>query len=367
MCLSACHADAPHNDTDHICYYPEGPLFHEGQGHESLCDYTENSRCGILERLRVSEMLQDVSDSDYTYTFVGGCVKTSKYTDSEGNSEETKEDVCRFYQDVTIKQATCSQDGEMCHECVVCGKHSESFTVDAHDHDWVEVTEGWYCCFRCGLENANGVSGDIIMEDLTEKYGNDEYYVVGYYVRNSVKFSQYVSLVFEDDTEIPLTTIEFTTIDGIRAFAFSKAAVDEWAAVNGYTDYKVKFSFVPVGSDSSFDYGVTFTETIDIDTVIDDVSFVDYVGEGEWVSYVINPSESGTWNFTSATYFDTYAELCDAEGNVLKSDDDDGAEANFLISYDLIAGESYTIRVKWLDSSKAGTMSLIFAKEAKTE
>ena len=65
MCLSACHADAPHNDTDHICYYPEGPLFHEGQGHESLCDYTENSRCGILERLRIPEVPEDESPCNH--------------------------------------------------------------------------------------------------------------------------------------------------------------------------------------------------------------------------------------------------------------------------------------------------------------
>jgi hypothetical protein len=234
--------------------------------------------------------------------------------------------------------------------------------VEPTDHNWVEVSKGWYCCFSCGLENANGVSGDIIMEDLTEKYGNDENYVVGYYVRNHVKFTHYVCVVLSDGTE-EIVEVEFTTIDGLSAYVFSKAVVEAYAESKGYTDYDVKFVFVPIGSDSSFDYAVTFTETIDVDTVIDDVSFIDYVPEGEWVGYTIIPAQTGAWTFTSASYFDTYAELYDSNGNLIINDDDSGTQNNFYISINLEAGQSYTIKVKWLDSAKAGTMPLLFTFE----
>jgi len=300
---------------------------------------------------------------DYTYTFDNGCVQKEVYTNSEGAREENTNDICRFWNYVTIKNSTCSQDGEECRECVVCGKQTESYAVSPHDHNWVQVTDNWYYCFTCGLENANGVSGDIIMEDLTDTYGNGEYYVVGYYARNNVEFSKYVSLVLADGTTIDVFTgIEFTTIDGIRAYAFSKAAVEAWATENGYTDYDVRFSFVPVGSDGSFDYGVTFTEpTVVTETISDNVSFMDYIGAGETKSYTITPTEDGVWTFTSFADDDTYATLCDAEENVLVENDDGSSYGNnFKITYELKAGETYTINIRWYNSSRAGDVPLLF-------
>jgi hypothetical protein len=289
-------------------------------------------------------------------------VQNEVYTNSDGVREEKTNNVCRFLNAVTIKNPTCTQDGEQCRECVVCGKHTESYTLSPHDHNWVQVIDNWYVCFTCGLENANGVSGDIIMEDLTEAYGNGEYYVVGYYARNNVEFSQYVSLILADGTEVAIWSgIEFITIDGIRAFAFSKAAVEAWATENGYTDYDVRFSFVPVGSDGSFDYGVTFTEpTVVTEAIVDNVSFTDYIGAGETKSYTITPTEDGVWTFTSFTDGDTFATLCDINGNVLDSDDDDGQGCNFRITYELKAGETYIIQVRWLSEGDAETMALLF-------
>ena len=200
------------------------------------------------------------------------------------------------------------------------------------------------------------------MEDLTDAYGNGEYYVVGYYARNNVEFSKYVSLVLADGTTIDvLTGIEFTTIDGIRAYAFRKADVEAWAAENGYTDFDVRFSFVPVGSDGSFDYGVTFTEpTVVTETIVDNVSFTDYIGAGETKSYTITPTEDGVWSFTSFANDDTRAYLYDAEGSTLASDDDGGYNNNFRITYELKKGETYIITVRWYDSNNAGNVPLLF-------
>lgn len=302
---------------------------------------------------------------DYTYTFEGGCSRTEIYTDSTGEYTENTYGNCNFWQTITIKHPTCSQDGLECRECKFCGKQTEHYTISAHDHSWVQIKDNWYYCFTCGLENANGVSGDIIMEDLTEQYGNDEYYVVGYYSGSYLDFTYYVSLILADGTEVAIwDDIEFTTIDGLRAYAFSKAAVEAWATENGYTDYKVRFSFVPIGSDGSFDYGITFTETIDIDTVVDSVSFVDYIAEGESKSYTITPAEDSVWTFTSKANTDTYGYLYDADENLIVTDDDDGEGSNFMITYELKAGETYIVKVRWYHSSQAGNISLLFIREA---
>ena len=53
--------------------------------------------------------------------------------------------------------------------------------------------------------------------------------------------------------------IEVIEMDGVRAYKFSKTAVETFATENGYTDYEIRFTFVPYGSEGSFDYGLTFT------------------------------------------------------------------------------------------------------------
>ena len=300
---------------------------------------------------------------NYSYTFTDGCVRTTSYENSNGESWTSSENICKFYRDITIKPSTCSQEGEECDECVICGKHTESYPVAPNDHNWIQIHDNWYYCFTCGLENANGASGSIIMEDLTEAYGNGEYYVIGYYARNQVEFSQYVSLYFADGTEIIVDGIDFITIDGICAVAFSKVAVEAYATEHGYTNYNVRFAFVPYGADSSFDYAITFTETIDIGNISDDVSFKDYIGEGETKSYTITPTEDGVWTFTSAAGRDTYGYLYSSSGNCVCMDDDSGYENNFRIDYELKAGETYTVVVRWYSDDVAGNMILLFNRQ----
>lgn len=197
---------------------------------------------------------------DYTYTFDNGCNKKTTYTDSNGNEKISESNVCRLYDVITLKNPTCSQEGLKCKECVVCGYHTQEYTTNCLDHSWSYNGQN-YKCVRCGLENKNGISGSIIMEDFTEEYGNNEYYVVGYYVRNDIEFTKYISLILADGTEIAIWSgIDFIEIEGIKAFAFRKIDVKSWAETNGYTDYDVRFSFVPETSEGELDYGLTFTE-----------------------------------------------------------------------------------------------------------
>ena len=89
---------------------------------------------------------------------------------------------------------------------------------DPRDHNWYHISENHYICARCGLENINGASGDIVLEDLTSQYGNDEYYVAGYWARNNVQFYYYVSLFMKDtEEEHFLEAIEVTERTDVRA------------------------------------------------------------------------------------------------------------------------------------------------------
>ena len=300
--------------------------------------------------------------TEYSYTFEDGCTRTVSQTTSNGESWTETEDYCWYNYGVMITPPTCTQDGLEGSICTVCGKHGETYTVTAHDHNWTFLEDNTYYCFTCGMENANGASGEIIMEDLTQAYGNGEYYVVGYCNFKDVWFSQYVSLILADGTEVVVPDVEFVALDGIRAFAFSKAAVDAWATENGYTDYDVRFSFVPDGAEGSYDYAVTFTEVTAIGTIVGKVSFKDYIAAGEVKSYTVTPTEDATWIFTSyAVEGDTYGYLYDAEGNELVHNDDGYHYLNnFRISYDLKAGETYIIKVRWYFDDFAGSVPILF-------
>ncbi len=298
---------------------------------------------------------------DYTYDFTNGCNSTCTYTNSNGEHRVTSENCCKYYW-TTIENPTCSQDGLEGEYCPVCQTRHDTYTINPTDHNWVYITEGHYYCFRCGLENSNGISGKVVLEDLSYQYGNDTNYVVGYYTYNNISFTYYVSLILNDGTEIILDGIDFTKSDEPRAIIFSKADVENALASKGYSfsDGDVRFAFVPSGSDGSFDYAITFTETVNIDNIVDDVSFVEYVGTGETVSFTICPNQSGYWSFTSMAGSDTYGYLYDADGNMLEYNDDGGYDSNFRIEYYLEAGVTYTVSVRWYSSDNEGSMPLLF-------
>mgnify|MGYP003291312626 CR=1 FL=1 len=301
---------------------------------------------------------------DYTYTFDGECIRTTVYTDNNGANETTVDNYCRTYRTESLEAPTCTQDGTYRHQCIICQRYSESYASNPIGHAWSEINNDWHYCIRCGLENANGADGTIIMSDLTEEYGNGENYVVGYWNQGNVKFTQYVSIILENGEEIILEGIEFSEIEGLRAVVFSKAAVEAAATELGYSadEYLVRFAFVPYGADSTLDYAITFTETFDYENapITDDMAFKQYIGAGEMISFTISPTEDTVWTFTSAGSYDTYGYLYDAAGNLLSSDDDSGEQANFLITYTLAEGETYTISVRWYHSDTSGYMPLIF-------
>ena len=333
---------------------------------EEACVYYKGHLYSVYTYVNTGD---DWYSYDYSYSFDGECLHTEVYTDSTGETRTKTYSYCYFWDAETVKEPTCTQDGEYYEICDVCGKHSEPYTSYATGHDWVELADGWHFCYRCHLENQNGASGAIDLEDLTDAYGNGENYVVGYNKSTYVEFTQYVSLILANGDEIICTGIDIFALDGVRAYAFSKAAVDAWAAENGYTDYDVRFAFVPEGMDGSLDYAITFAEPLFSDTVegnvVGRVSFTEYVAEGETKRYTIAPTEDALWLFTSFASEDTYVTLYDANENLLDYNDDGSYGYNFKLLYELKAGEIYYVDVRWLSSGYAGEMPLLFAPDPR--
>ncbi len=279
---------------------------------------------------------------DYTYEIKQGegCFRTTVYTNSDGANEITSnEDYCKMWWSTTIQYPTCTQDGIDCNYCGICDKQGSEYSTNPYGHGWNYITEDWYYCYRCGLENINGADGTIVMADLTKDYGNGENYVVGYWNKGQVDFTQYVCLVLSTGEEIILEGIEYSEIEGLRAVVFSKAAVEAAATELGYSadEYLVKFVFVPYGADSSFDYAVTFDSCVEYDggVITGNITINGKVDAYQTASYTIIPEEDSGWFIKSNYVFS----LRDANGDYVMN----YFAAGQLYYYVLNAGETYTL------------------------
>ena len=325
---------------------------------------------------------------EYAYDFTNGCRCVRTYTNSNGeNTTYNPEDAHPTWYYQTITPPTCTQSGLHGYRCPVCEEHWGEEYVAPLGHNWVLIEDGLYYCRNCGLQNINGANGDIVMEDLTEKYGNGEAYVIGYWKNTTVSFTPYVIIYLYKPVEIGdfieeafllyLTDDQFHFVDdeyvGLYVtLADIQAAVEMLCADYGvevFTPdmYAVSISFVPDGADDNFDYAIVFDNlpgSEDADEIIRDNEFlVDYVVEGEYIEYTIIPNETAEWIFESfVSEGDPYAHLFDANGNQLTYDDDSAGSRNFRITYTLQAGKTYVLRVRWLSYNAAGYIATSFRK-----
>lgn len=201
------------------------------------------------------------------------CYRTATYSNIYGNTNtyEGWSHQMNYVAGEWIKERTCSQAGyrNASHVCAAC-QATEEFveTYSPYGHNWNQNEDGLYVCDRCGIENTNGADGVITVEDLS----TEDNYIIGYYNRESVEFSLYVSVVLynaaegQDDEPI-LSGIDITYLteenDGMQAISVSKAQVDAavqaWITENQYAGgYAVRIAFVPVTDESTLDYAITF-------------------------------------------------------------------------------------------------------------
>ncbi len=175
---------------------------------------------------------------------------------------------------------TCTQYGKAVYVCVVCGDEitigvnncdiiSPYDSINPNGHCWTYVSENLYRCEVCGLENGNGGDGDVIFEDLTEKYGDGSEYVIGFHDRANEGFTVYVSLieknVAEGENNEIITDYEVSyDYDGKTVLKIDKAKIAEIALEKGLADgdYDVRVTFVPKNEGKDLDYAITLTDVV---------------------------------------------------------------------------------------------------------
>lgn len=222
-----------------------------------------------------------------------------RYKERYGVDDPTEEEVFRFF-DVKLPSEnsvynlcgthhfykldgersvapTCTQYGKAVYVCVVCGDevvvdaesgiYLDNYDLYPHGHNWTYVSENLYRCDRCGLENRNGADGDVIFEDLTEKYGDGSEYVIGFHDRANEGFTVYVSLIRKnvaegEDNELITDYKVSYDYDGKTVLKVNKAAIKEIAAGYGLADgeYDVRVTFVPKNEGKDLDYAITLTD-----------------------------------------------------------------------------------------------------------
>lgn len=83
------------------------------------------------------------------------------------------------------------------------------------------------------------------------------------------------------------------------------------------------------------------------------------IGSGEYKEYYITFRGSGTKVFQTFGMKDTYMSLYDANGNLIKRNDDGGYRTNALIRYDCSANVQYKVRVQFYSSTQSGETKLL--------
>ena len=162
------------------------------------------------------------------------------------------------------------------------------------------------------------------MEDLTLAYGKGVNYVVGYYDRSNISFTTYVALILADGKEVVLPGIELLPVEGITAYAFSRAAVAEAAAKLGYKagSYQVRFVFVPEHNDGNYDY-------------------------------------AAEWPLTTASRYSSRFSISDGQETLL-----DGGGSCILR---LEGGKTYTVTLKLGDAKESGWIGVLLTATATAE
>ena len=286
----------------------------------------------------------------YTYSFEERCTKYEKYTDSTGKEEEKSTDCCEYDFGI-ILNPTCSQYGLEGDYCVYCKytDRTQLFDITPSGHSWREYKDG-YICENCAFLSDSNSQGDFVVEDLTAIYGGGKNFVVGYWNIYSLQFTRKVSIMPVGGEEIVLSGIEGEAVEGINAFAVSKAQIEELALQQGYSadEYKIIFTFV-------FDDGYTpncsiiFNSDV-LDLKVNSTSIMPiFVGSEGYVEITVVPNMSGYWRFTSIANSESKAVLLDANGNELVSSE---GYFDFEIKQLLAAGKTYTLRVSWLNDSE---------------
>jgi hypothetical protein len=185
-----------------------------------------------------------------------GCLAIIK---GKGMEDVEVEDVCKVIFEHT--KPTCTQDGAEYNYCKNCHKGYKNVYDPATGHFWEYDNElKLYVCYECGLKNANGADGKIILEDCSYMDGDADTLTVGYCNRGDIEFITSITIILSDGSQVLIEGIEFTYSEVGRYVTFSRSAVVAKATALGHRagSYEIRISFIPVGAGTDLDYAITF-------------------------------------------------------------------------------------------------------------
>ena len=233
---------------------------------------------------------------------------------------EYDQKICSHSYSVTVVSATCITPGYRQYICNWCGNSYREEIPATGNHNYRNG-----CCVSCGRDDPNGSvilcydgNGGTTFDDVTVTRGetvtiNSEYpekfgcYFTGY---------EYNGAKYHPGDEI--TVGEDITL---------RATWSEWWQYYDSNDGDL--------------WGVN-------DTIVSP-------GQGSY--FWFNVDTSGQYRLEGASSFDTVVEVYDANGNLLKSDDDGGTDHQFMLDYYFSADEDYVVYVRPYSASATGRLS----------
>ena len=302
-----------YNSRGETLYYEEISVNANGISEKRVTEYDPvlTNKVKLVMREYANEKGEVTYRDKYEYVYgTDSCkynVIHSVYYIESGEDVNQYEEFDHSHAQSYIKYSTCTQDGIIFEYCTKCGESFGERTYSASGHNW-GYCDGKYICNVCGLENANGADGAVMLEDLTRKYGNGENYVLGYCKREYDASFTYSATIMEfgENGEIVNETVfadaVFTELVEVRAIALSKASVKAFAESIGLEEgkYLLRINFVRVGGWDGLDYAVTFTddEDNDMSPITGDTGRFLRLAEGtESVCIEITVEKSGWYRF----------------------------------------------------------------------
>ena len=230
------------------------------------------------------------------------------------------------------------------------------------------------------------VQGDTVIIKLTSD-GSNNYYgfsvtdVIPYYDECNHKTSEIRNSKAEtcgDDgytgdlvcTECELVLKKGEVIPATGKHDFEDTVYNATCVDEGYTvhsckncDYSYTDSYVDATGEHKYKDGICETcGRPDIDNLENingsDTKNIEIENEGDCKYFKFTPEKDGTLKIYSTGTYDTYGYLYDSNMGLLSSNDDDGEDSNFSITYDVTAGKTYVIGCK-MYSSSVGSFDLV--------
>ena len=230
------------------------------------------------------------------------------------------------------------------------------------------------------------VQGDTVIIKLTSD-GSNNYYgfsvtdVIPYYDECNHKTSEIRNSKVEtcgDDgytgdlvcTECELVLKKGEVIPATGKHDFEDTVYNATCVDEGYTvhsckncDYSYTDSYVDATGEHKYKDGICeMCGRPDIDNLENingsDTKNIEIKNEGDYKYFKFTPEKDGTLKIYSTGTYDTYGYLYDSNMDLLSSNDDDGEDSNFSITYDVTAGKTYVIGCK-MYSSSIGSFDLV--------